>query len=173
MNEFEKIGSKIKAARLAAGMTQKELGDKAGYTFSTISRIEKGEIDLPISKVKTFSNVLHVPVDYIIGDFLVEETETPEEMFARLDDNVRSELIKEMLDIMKQKEAKKWQQQNGTGKDGESEFVSTVKSGLFQIQRQGEEAAKMSNDELQSVGNSLTSYRSMLRGEDTSKKSKP
>ena len=173
MNEFEKIGSKIKAARLAAGMTQKELGDKAGYTFSTISRIEKGEIDLPISKVKTFSNVLHVPVDYIIGDFLVEETETPEEMFAKLDDNVRSELIKEMFDIMKQKEAKRWQQQNGTEKDGASEFLSTVKSGLSQIRLQAEEAAKTSSDEQQSVENSLTSYRSKLRGEDTSKKSKP
>ena len=173
MNEFEKIGSKIKAARLSAGMTQKELGDKAGYTFSTISRIEKGEIDLPISKVKTFSNVLHVPVDYIIGDFLVDETETPEEMFNKLDDDVRHELIAQMLDIMKQKEAKRWQQQNGTGKDGESELASTVKSGLFQIRLQAEEADRTSNDELQSVENSLTSYRSMLRGEDTSKKSKP
>ena len=119
MTEFEKIGSKIRAARLAAGMTQKELGDKSGYTFSTISRIEKGEIDLPISKVKTFSNVLRVPVDYLIGDYLVESTETPEEQFNRLDADVREELIAEMLDIMKKKEAEKWQQLNGTGKGGE------------------------------------------------------
>lgn len=123
MTEFEKIGSKIRAARLAAGMTQKELGDKSGYTFSTISRIEKGEIDLPISKVKTFSNVLRVPVDYIIGDFLVETNETPEEMFERLDDEVRHELIKDMLERMKEKEAKQWQQQSGTESAGESGLV--------------------------------------------------
>lgn len=127
MTEFEKIGSKIRAARLAAGMTQKELGDKSGYTFSTISRIEKGEIDLPISKVKTFSNVLHVPVDYIINDFLFESAETPEERFERLDDEVRHELIKEMLDRMKEKEAKQWQQLNGTGNAGGSGSVSTEK----------------------------------------------
>lgn len=125
MTEFEKIGSKIRAARLAAGMTQKELGDKSGYTFSTISRIEKGDIDLPISKIKTFSNVLRVPVDYIIGDFLVESTETPEERFERLDDDVRHELIKEMLDRMKEKEARQWQQQGGTASVGESESAST------------------------------------------------
>lgn len=123
MTEFEKIGSKIRAARLAAGMTQKELGDKSGYTFSTISRIEKGEIDLPISKVKTFSNVLRVPVDYIIGDFLVETNETPEEMFERLDDDIRHELIKDMLERMKEKEAKQWQQQNGTESAGGSGSV--------------------------------------------------
>lgn len=119
MTEFEPIGSKIRAARLAAGLTQKELGDKAGYTFSTISRIEKGEIDLPISKIKMFSSVLRVPVDYLIGDYLVESTETPEEQFNRLDADVREELIAEMLDIMKKKEAEKWQQLNGTAKGGE------------------------------------------------------
>ena len=119
MKEFEKIGSKIRAARLAAGMTQKELAAKSGYTFSAISRIESGEIDLPISKVKTFSRVLHVPVDYIVGDFFVETEETPEEMFNRLDADVREELLAEMLDIMKKKEAQRWQQQSGTGKGGE------------------------------------------------------
>lgn len=119
MKEFEKIGSKIRAARLAAGMTQKELGDKSGYTFSSISRIESGEVDLPISKIKMFSQVLRVPVDYIVGDFFVESEETPEEMFNKLDDDVRHELIAQMFDIMKQKEAEKWQQQSGTVKGGE------------------------------------------------------
>jgi len=118
MNEFQAIGTKIRAARLAAGMTQKELAERSGYTFSTISRIEKGEIDLPISKVKTFSNVLRVPIDYIIGDYLMEKPETPEEMFNRLDDDIRQELINEMFEIMKKKEAEKWQQQNGTVKGG-------------------------------------------------------
>ena len=99
-------------------MTQKELAEKSGYTFSTISRIEKGEIDLPISKVKTFSNVLRVPVDYIIGDFLVDSDESPEELFERLDEEVKHELIKDMLDRMKEKEAERWQQQNGTADGG-------------------------------------------------------
>ena len=126
MTEFEKIGSKIRAARLAAGMTQKELAEKSGYTFSSISRIEKGEIDLPISKVKTFSNVLKVPVDYIIGDFLMDKEESPEEMFERLDDELRHELIKEMIERMKEKEARQWQAQNGTANDGDSESQRTV-----------------------------------------------
>jgi transcriptional regulator with XRE-family HTH domain len=119
MTEFEPIGSKIRAARKALGYTQKELAQKMAYTESGISRVEKGEIDLPISKIKLFSSVLRVPVDYLIGDYLVESTETPEEQFNRLDADVREELIAEMLDIMKKKEAEKWQQLNGTGKGGE------------------------------------------------------
>lgn len=138
MSEFEKIGSKIRAARLAAGMTQKELGDKSGYTFSTISRIEKGEIDLPISKVKMFSNVLRVPIDYIIGDYLVETTETPEEMFERLDDDVRHELIKEMLERMKEEEAKQWQKQNGTEGVGDSGLQKMEERDRSQQQRRVE-----------------------------------
>ena len=136
MTEFEPIGSKIRAARLAAGLTQKEPGDKAGYTFSTISRIEKGEIDLPISKIKMFSSVLRVPVDYLIGDYLVESTETPEEQFNRLDADVREELIAEMLNIMKKKEAEKWQQLNGMEKDGASESAKEEKSDPSHPRRQ-------------------------------------
>ena len=119
MEEFYTIGQKIKAARKALGLTQRELAQKTGYTESGISRIEKGEIDLGVSKVKAFADVLRVPVDYIVGDYFSAKTETPEEIFERLDDDVRHELIAEMFEIMKQKEAEQWQRQSGTAKDGE------------------------------------------------------
>lgn len=89
MEEFYTIGQKIKAARRAIGYTQKDLAKRTGYTESGISRIENGEIDLGVSKVKIFADVLRVPVDYIVGDYFAEVHETPEEMFNRLDDNVR------------------------------------------------------------------------------------
>lgn len=119
MEEFYSIGQKIKAARKAMGYTQKELAKRTGYTESGISRIEKGEIDLGVSKVKVFSDVLRVPVDYIVGDYFAEINETPEQMFERLDDDVRQELINQMFDIMKQKEAEQWQRQSGTANGGE------------------------------------------------------
>lgn len=127
MEEFYTIGQKIKAARRAIGYTQKDLAKRTGYTESGISRIEKGEIDLGVSKVKTFADVLRVPVDYIVGDYFAEVHETPEEMFNRLDEDVRHELIAQMFDIMKQKEAEKWQQQSGTGSAGGSASASTEK----------------------------------------------
>lgn len=127
MNEFYSIGQQIKAARKAMGYTQKELSQKTGYTESGISRIEKGEIDLSVSKIKLFSKVLRVPVDYIVGDYFVESKETPEELFNRLDDDIRQELINEMFELMKQKEAEKWQAQNGTENAGGSASVKTEK----------------------------------------------
>ncbi len=127
MEEFYTIGQKIKAARRAIGYTQKDLAQKTGYTESGISRIEKGEIDLGVSKVKTFADVLRVPVDYIVGDYFAEVHETPEEMFNRMDEDVRHELIAQMFDIMKQKEAEKWQQQSGMGSAGGSASASTEK----------------------------------------------
>lgn len=127
MEEFYTIGQKIKAARRAIGYTQKDLAQKTGYTESGISRIEKGEIDIGVSKVKTFADVLRVPVDYIVGDYFAEVHETPEEMFNRLDEDVRHELIAQMFDIMKQKEAEQWQRQSGTANGGDSASASTEK----------------------------------------------
>ena len=83
-----------------------------------------------------FSSVLRVPVDYLIGDYLVESTETPEEQFNRLDADVREELIAEMLNIMKKKEAEKWQQLNGMEKDGASESAKEEKSDPSHPRRQ-------------------------------------
>ena len=38
-----RIGQLLKLRRLALGLTLKELGEKSGVHFSTISRLEKGE----------------------------------------------------------------------------------------------------------------------------------
>lgn len=170
MDDFYLIGQKIKSARKAMGMTQKELARKTDYTESGISRIEKGEIDLGVSKVKLFSDVLHVPVDYLIGDYFARKTETPEEMFDRLDEDVRHELIIEMFDLMKQKEAKKWQQQSGTVEGGGSGSASTVASVLSQIQPPDEEAEKQLRSVRESAAASLSSQPSPKHGADTSKR---
>ncbi len=44
MSQDKTIGERIKEARMAFGMSQKEFAEKAGLSGSSISRIEKGEI---------------------------------------------------------------------------------------------------------------------------------
>lgn len=62
------IGSRIKEYRKAAGMTQKELAEKAGYTSnSTINKIELGKNDVPIEKIRTIAAVLNVDPALILG----------------------------------------------------------------------------------------------------------
>lgn len=50
----------IKNRRRELNMTQDELAEKVGYNGkSMISRIERGEIDLPQSKIEAFAEALH------------------------------------------------------------------------------------------------------------------
>lgn len=58
----------IKNRRQELGMSQETLARKVGYTNrSTITRIEKGEIDLPIGKVIDFARALHTTPGELMG----------------------------------------------------------------------------------------------------------
>lgn len=58
----------IKTRRKAAGLTQEELARRTGYTDrSSIARIEKGEIDLPQSKIKQFAEALGTTPGHLMG----------------------------------------------------------------------------------------------------------
>ena len=62
-----KIGERIKLRRQELKWTQRELASKMGYDHSSITRIEKGTIDIPQSRVVQFSEVLGVSVAYLMG----------------------------------------------------------------------------------------------------------
>lgn len=63
-----KLYENIKAQRKAAKMTQEELARRTGYTDrSSIARIEKGEIDLPQSKIKQFADALGTTPSQLLG----------------------------------------------------------------------------------------------------------
>lgn len=65
---MDKLYINIKNARLNAGLSQKELADKLGYkSASAIARIENGDNDIPLAKVKAFAKVLDVPASSLMG----------------------------------------------------------------------------------------------------------
>lgn len=60
-------GEKIKQRRLELGWSLRELAKRMGYANqSTVARIEKGEIDIPQSKVVKFAEVMGTTVAYIM-----------------------------------------------------------------------------------------------------------
>lgn len=68
MEEFIKIGQRIKDLRIEKGLTQEELALKLGYTSrSTINKIEKGLIDIPQSKLWLLSKELGTNPPYLLG----------------------------------------------------------------------------------------------------------
>ena len=63
-----KLYENIKTYRKAAKLTQEELAKLTGYTDrSSIARIEKGEIDLPQSKIKQFARALGTTPGHLMG----------------------------------------------------------------------------------------------------------
>ena len=58
----------IKARRVELGLTQSELAAKLGYADkSMIAKIEKGAIDLPLSKIDAFAEALRTTSGTIMG----------------------------------------------------------------------------------------------------------
>lgn len=61
------VGEKIKFRRLELGWSLRELAKRMGYANqSTVARIEKGEIDIPQSKVVKFAEVMNTTVPYLM-----------------------------------------------------------------------------------------------------------
>jgi transcriptional regulator with XRE-family HTH domain len=58
---FERrFGLLVKAAREAAGLTQSRAERDAGLTPTTVTRLERGEYDLPVSELADLAQVLGV-----------------------------------------------------------------------------------------------------------------
>lgn len=64
------IGKQIKAKRISAGLTQKELGEQANFSHQTISKYENGERSLDI--IAAFS--LADNLDCSVEDFRPKQT---------------------------------------------------------------------------------------------------
>ena len=74
MNE---LYENIKKYRIRNGMTQDELAKKAGYTDrSSIAKIERGDVDLPQSKIILIANALGVEAGTLMGNMGIVDTDS-------------------------------------------------------------------------------------------------
>lgn len=59
---------RIRARREELGMSQEELANKLGYkSRSSINKIEKGENDIPQSKIVSFAKALRTTPEFLMG----------------------------------------------------------------------------------------------------------
>jgi FMN phosphatase YigB (HAD superfamily)/DNA-binding XRE family transcriptional regulator len=62
------LGQHLQAARQAAGLTQQQLCQKAGLSYSTLAKIERGAIKSPsIFTIQQISAVLDLTLDQLVG----------------------------------------------------------------------------------------------------------
>ena len=76
----------IKKYRLSLGMSQEELAKMAGYTDrSSIAKIEKGQVDIPQSKIHQFAKIFNVTASELMGnDGIVVNIEPIRKAYDRL-----------------------------------------------------------------------------------------
>lgn len=64
----KELGSRIQTARQKAGLTQQQLCDQAGLSYSTLAKIERGAIKTPsVFTIASISKLVGVPVEDLIG----------------------------------------------------------------------------------------------------------
>lgn len=64
---METLYENIAILRKAHKLTQEKLGTVMGYSKSMISKIENGDVDLTVSRVKAFANVFGVSPGTLMG----------------------------------------------------------------------------------------------------------
>ena len=125
--EYLKIlGDEIKKKRKERGMTQAELAAACGYDFTMISKIEAGQIDLPISKIRVLAKALRSDPVNLVHDYLVAVDETKElEQQLKVLVSSMQDMQKQYDEIIKKMGGVKWQIQSGTENDGDTESLKT------------------------------------------------
>lgn len=94
---METIGERVKRLRTARGLSQIELGARAGVAQSTISGIEKGDRQIQPSSLIELAHALHTEAYYLkygkgkenINSSLDETQQLLLDAFSLLDDGVR------------------------------------------------------------------------------------
>ena len=78
--DYVLIGSRIKAARVRAGLTQQEFAEKINLSVPFISRVERGSSHINLKRLSEFCSVLDVSEGSILNgvsnesyDYLLEE----------------------------------------------------------------------------------------------------
>jgi len=80
MNDILKyIGKKITSLRKSRGMTQEELGDKAGLHWTYIGGVERGEKNLTIKSLEKIARALNVSLKDLLSPVKLTSPKTEKE----------------------------------------------------------------------------------------------
>lgn len=70
--DYKSIGRRIKAARISLDMTQERLAEQVNLSPSHLSNIETGTTKVSLSTIVKLANALHVSVDGLLADSVVQ-----------------------------------------------------------------------------------------------------
>ena len=64
------IGQRVKSARLQAKLTQEQLAEKVGVSWSTISCLERGQHMVSIERLFEISSALNIGIETLLCDYI-------------------------------------------------------------------------------------------------------
>lgn len=65
-----KIGSRIRASRMSIGLTQEQLAEKVGVSWSTISSLERGMHMVSLERLLDICEALNSGLEIILCDYI-------------------------------------------------------------------------------------------------------
>lgn len=71
------VAARVRAQRLASGLTQTELGKRIGVTFQQIQKYENGSNRLTAGKLIILAEILGVPVDQFLSGSSAAQKQQP------------------------------------------------------------------------------------------------
>ena len=77
------IGSRLKQARIKAGLTQQELAEQTNLSVAFISRIERGSSHINLKRLSEFCTILNVSEGYILSGVSAPLSRLSRRMMAR------------------------------------------------------------------------------------------
>lgn len=91
----QKYGNIIRIIRQNKSLSQQNMADEMGITVSSYSKMERGEIDIKLSRLLQIAEALDVPLSEIIGDTALNE---PIFRYQQKSDNQIGETLAFLLD---------------------------------------------------------------------------
>lgn len=84
------LGENLRAARVAAKLTQEDLAEKLGTTKSAISRYEQGKREPALAQIAKIAAVLHVRMESLLEPEIFESPEEFDEEWKRRTSQMQS-----------------------------------------------------------------------------------
>ena len=86
------VGKRVKKARIIAGLTQGELGERLNISLRQMQKVEAGEIEITVDRINEVANVLNIPMLYFFSSSEKNES-TPEDILSMPTQTTKNEII--------------------------------------------------------------------------------
>lgn len=98
------IGKRIKTKRQQLGLTLEEIGRRTGIPHGTLSKIERGQINMSAEKLYKISQALDVTMDWLMSgiDPQMKVKEAPDTIYASNDPALLESIVHRAKDLPKE-----------------------------------------------------------------------